>query len=93
MYSRRINKADDHILVFNKSNVSEANSQKHLGIVLNNGLSFKKHLKMISNKVFGTMGLIRKLYNILQRSALLIIYKAFFRSPLDYGNTIYDHSL
>ena len=72
IFSRRINKADDHILVFNKNNVSEANSQKHLGIVLSNDLSFKKHLKMISNKAFETIGLLRKLFNILQRSALLI---------------------
>ena len=38
-------------LAFNNNNVSETNSQKHLGVVLNNSLSFKDYLKMILNKV------------------------------------------
>ena len=40
--------ADDHPpLVFNNNNVSEANSQKHLGIALDNLLSFEGHLNVI----------------------------------------------
>ena len=49
----------------------ETNSQKHLRVVLNNRLSFEDHLKMIINKVNKTIGLLRKLQNILQRPALL----------------------
>ena len=41
--SRRINKEGS----FNNNNASEANSQKHLGIVHANRLSFEKHLKII----------------------------------------------
>ena len=48
--SRRINKEGSPILVFNNNNASEANSQKHLGIVHANHLSFEKHLKIIQNK-------------------------------------------
>ena len=51
----------------------ETNSQKHLGVVLDNRLSFEDHLKMILNKVNKTIALLRKLYNILPRSALRII--------------------
>ena len=33
-------------LCFNNNSVSEANSQKHLGMVLENHLSFKEHLTL-----------------------------------------------
>ena len=79
-------------LSFNSNNVSETNSQKHLGVVLKRCLSFEDHLKMILNKVNKTTGLLRKLQNVLPRSALLTIYKSFIRPHLDYGDIIHDHT-
>ena len=76
----------------NNNSVSEANSQKQLSIVLDNRLSFEEHLKMILNNGDKTKGLLRKLHIILPRSALLTIYKDFFRPQLDYGNIIYDQA-
>ena len=46
---------------------------------------------MILNKVNKTIGFLRKLHNILPRSALLTIYKSFIRRHLDYGD-IYDQA-
>ena len=40
VFGKKINKKYDAPLVFNKNNVSESNSQKHLGVVLDNYLSF-----------------------------------------------------
>ena len=47
---------------------------------------------MILNKVNKTIGLLRKLQNILPRSALLTIYKRFIRPHLDNGDIIYDQA-
>ena len=92
IFSRKAKKECHSPLAFNNNNVSETNSQKHLGVVLDNRLSFEDHLKMILNKVNKTIGLLRKLYNILPRSALLIIYKSFIRPHLHYGDIIYDQA-
>ena len=62
----------------NNSSVSEVNSQKQLGIILDNRLSDEE--------------LLNKLHNILPRSALLTIYKGFVRPHLDYGNIIYNQA-
>ena len=70
----------------------KTNSQKHLGVVLDNRLLFEDHLKMILNKVNKTIGLLRKLQNISPRSALLTIYKGFVRPHLDYGDITYDQA-
>ena len=49
-------------------------------------------LKIITTKVNKTIGLIRKLRNVLPRLALMTIYKAFVRPHLDYGDVIYDEA-
>ena len=46
-------------------------------------------LKIILSKVNKIAELLRKLRNILQRSALLLIYKAFARPYLHYSDTFY----
>ena len=51
IFSRKTKKEYHRPLTFNNYNVSETNSQKHLGVVLDNRLSFKDHLKMILNRV------------------------------------------
>ena len=42
------------------------------------------------NKVNKTIGLLRKLQNILPREPLLAIHKSLVRPHLDYGDVIYD---
>ena len=92
LFSRKTKKEYHPPLAFTNNNVSETNSQKHLGVVIDNRLSFEDHLKMILNKVNKTIGFLRKLQNILSRSALLTIYKSFIRPHLDYDDIIYDQA-
>ena len=61
------------LLRFNNNNVSQASSQKHLGLTLDNRLTFNEHLTNVSNKISTTIGLLRKLRNILPRPALMVI--------------------
>ena len=76
-------------IYFNNKSVKQVPSQKHLGLILDK-LNFQEHLKNILNKVNKTIGLLRKLQNILPREPLLTIYKSFVRPHLDYGDVIYD---
>ena len=61
----------------NNANFTQASSQKHLGIIMDNQLKFDDHLKM---------GLLCKWQNHLPRTALTTIYKAFIRPRLDYDD-------
>ena len=79
-------------LRLNNNNVSQASSQKHLGLTLDNRLTFDEHLTNVSNTISKTIGLLRKLQNIQPRPALLTIYKCFIRAYLDYGDIIYDQA-
>ena len=66
--------------------------QKHLRLTLDNRLTLDEHLTNVSDKICKTIGLLRKLQNILPRPALLTIYKCFIRPHLDYGDIIYDQT-
>ena len=57
---------------------------------LDKKLNFEEHLKKVESKVYKTIGIIRKLQNVLPQSALLTIYRSFIRPHLDYGDIIYD---
>ena len=74
----------------NNNNAIQATSQKHIDIILEIRLSFEKYLETVHCKINKTIGLIRKLQNLLPKSALITLHKAFFRPHLDYGNILYD---
>ena len=90
IFSRKINKINHPLLLFSQNLVKPSSSQKHLGIVLDTKLDFNLHIKNIQSKVNKTIGLLRKLQNILPRQSLITIYKSFIRPHLDYGDIIYD---
>ena len=92
IFSRKLKKFCHPSLRFNNNNVSQVSSQKHLGLILDKGLTFDEHLTNVSNKISKTIGLLQKLQNILPRPALLTIYKCFIRPHLDYGYIIYDQA-
>ena len=92
IFSRKSKTISHTPLVFNNNNLIQTASQKHLGIILDTRLSLEKHLETVLCKINKTIGLIRKLQNLLPRTALITLYKAFVRSHLDYGDIIYDQA-
>ena len=85
IFSRKLKKVTHPPLLFN-NNVSQVNFQIHLGVILDVKLTFEEHLKNVFNKANKTIGLLRKLSNLLPRQALVTIYKTFIRPHLDYGD-------
>ena len=77
-------------LIFNGSIVQKSSVQKHLGVFLDEKLSFNYHLKFIIDKATKGIGVLRKLRSFVKRPSLLQIYKSFIRSHLDYADVVYD---
>ena len=92
IFNRKLKKATHLPLLFSNNNVSQVNSQKHLEVILDVQLTFEEHLKNIFNKTNKTIGLLRKLSNLLLRQALVTIYKTFVRPHLDCGDVLYDQA-
>ena len=67
-FSRKLKKVRHPPLRFNNNNASQASSQKHLGLRLDNRLTFDEHLTNVSNKIIKTIGLLRKLQSLTKAS-------------------------
>ena len=76
--------------MFNDTKVQLANSQKHLGLILDSKLDFNEHIDNKINKCNKIMGIMERLSVVLSRRSLITIYKSFVRPNLDYGDIIYD---
>ena len=79
-------------MTFDNNIVGQAKLQKHLGITLDNRLSFEEYLRLIISKINKTIGLLRKFQCLILRSALFTIYKTFVRRHFDYGDIIYEQA-
>ena len=92
IFSSKHQKISHPSIYFNNNSIESVSSQKHLEMILDTKLNFQEHIKNILTKVNKTIGLLRKLQNILPRGSLLTIFKSFARPHLDYGDVIYDQS-
>ena len=91
-FSRKVQITCHPSIYFNNKSFKQVPSQKNLGLILGSKLNFQEHLKNILNKVNKSIGLLRKLQNILPHEALLTIYKSFVRPHLEYDDVIYDQN-
>ena len=68
-------------------------THKHLGLTLDEKLSFTNCINDKINKTLKRVVLLHKLSTLLPLQTLLTIYKYFIRRHLDYGDVIYDQLL
>ena len=90
VFSKKIKKDIHPTLSFNNIPIHKCSSEKHLGLILDEKLNYKKHIDEKINKARKIVGTIKRLSSILPRSSLITIYKSFVRPHLDYGDVIYD---
>ena len=76
-------------LIFNGIAVAKVNDQKHLGLILDLRLSFKKYRNEIIIKATKNVGILKHLSKFLTLKTLDQMYKALVRSHLDYCDIIY----
>ena len=75
---------------FRGTPIELVNSHKHLGLIINNSLTWTDHIDYISTKVAKRIGLLRSLKFKLSRSCLKTIYIAHIRSILEYCDFVWD---
>ena len=69
-FSRKIQKNDPQILPFNGCNVDSSSPQKHLGLVLDEKLSFDEHIQSKIRECNKLIGIIERLSATFPRNAL-----------------------
>ena len=61
-----------------------------LGLIIDENLKWKSHIKAISNKISKALGVMNRLKNYIPKSALLKIYNALVLSRLNYGLIVWN---
>ena len=93
IFSRKLRKVFHPNLSFNDQPIERSVAHKHLGLTLDEKLSFTNCINDKINKTLKDVGLLRKLNKRLPWQHLLTIYKSFIRPHLNYGDVIYDQPL
>ena len=83
LFSCKISNPSHPQIMFNGTIVSKMNEHKHLGLLLDSSLSFKKHLNEKIIKAKKNLGIIKHLSIYLPRKTLDQMYKVLIRSHLD----------
>ena len=60
-HARKNNKTYHPDLIFNQTNVNRTSSHKHLGLILDEKLNFKEHVKVLVDKASKGISVIRKI--------------------------------
>ena len=89
LFSQKLKKPNHPQLYFNESQVTQVHEQKHLGLILENNLSFDKHLDGKMRKAKKNICILKHLSKYLPLKTLVQMYKALVRSHLDYCDIIY----
>ena len=80
-------------LHFNGIPVKRETHTQHLGVILDQRLSFRLHIEEKIKKANKGLGLLRFLSKYITRPVLDKIYKMYVRPHLDYGDIIYHNQL
>lgn len=91
LISRKLSR-DQHPPIFMQNHqISEVSAHKHLGVFFSNDCSWHNHITYITDKAWFRVNIMRKLKYKLDRKSLEIIYTAFIRPLLEYGDVIWDN--
>ena len=66
-------------------------NQKHLGLILNEKLTFNDHITSKLTTVNKLTTTLRKLYHYMPRDSLVTVYKSFIRPHLDYADVVFGN--
>ena len=59
---------------------------KFLGVLLDENLNWKEHIKYTENKIAKNLGLLYKARPFLERNALLALYYSYIQTYINYAN-------
>ena len=89
IFSSKYKKESHPPLNFNDIPVARKSSTKHLGVILDERLSFREHVKEAIEKAKKGLALMRFLAKYVSSSILEKTYFMYVRPHLDYGDVIY----
>ena len=79
-------------IVFNNALINQVTKTTFLGVIIDNKLSWRHHCQKIHLSISRTLGVLRRVRNMLPREALFSIYNALILPQLQYGILAWGNS-
>ena len=79
-------------LTMDGEHIEQVHEFKYLGVIIDQHLTWKVHIDMISSKISRTIGYINRIKKYLPNSALILLYNSLILSYFDYCCTIWGTS-
>ena len=79
-------------LTMDGEHIEQVNEFKYLGVIIDQHLTWKPHIEMVSNKISRTIGYINRIKKFLPNSILILLYNSLILSYFDYCSTIWGTS-
>ena len=73
------------------TNIDDVKEHKHLGIILQQNGTWKKHIAEVCSKAKRKVDILRSLMFKINRKSLEKLYLSYIRPCLEYGSTIWDN--
>ena len=89
IFSSKRSKPQHPALNLGNDVIARKTEHKHLGMILDENLNFKSHIREAILKARRGIGMIKFLSKYVSRNVLDLIYKLYIRPHLDYGDIIY----
>ena len=71
--------------------LSASKSFKYLGVVIDENLTFRNHAENVISKLNQSIGIFRKLTNLINDKTKILLYNSLFLSHINYCIVIYGH--
>ena len=85
LFHRKQKHLDEINDVINGIEIEHVPSFNFLGIMLDENLSWKSHIKMVGNKISKVTGILYRLKNVFPKNVLFVLYNSLIVSYMNYG--------
>ena len=86
---RKLKRVNEISLQVNSTGIERTESFKYLGVVINQTMSWSKHIDTISRKINQRIGMIKRIRHLLPLQARLTLYSSLIIPLFDYGDTVW----
>ena len=83
---------DNVCISMNNSIITRVRATKFLGVIIDEKLTWKDHISLVSSKLAKTAGILYRVRHLLNRSALFILYCSLFLPYLTYCAEIWGNT-
>ena len=79
----------DHKYSLNQTNLETINSEKDIGVHIDDELTFDKHISEKVNKANSIFAMLRRSFQYMDKESFTPLYKTLVRTHLDYANSVW----